>query len=160
MRLISQRPGALTGVDLAAPAWRLTIVAGTADGKGALQLVYRFPPSVPFTVYNNQVMGFADYSQLIIASAAIEISQGAEDLKRVAAVALDGGTRAEDVRRISEAMALFRNLPRLREEAYKACVADATALVESYWNVVEWVTNEERTRQVWKVGDAQLVGVP
>lgn len=160
MRLLSQRPGALASVDLAAPAWRLLIIAGDVGGKGALQLVYRMPPAVPFTVSATAVLGFAEYHQLIVASTHIEIAQGVEDLKRVAAVALDGGTRADDVRRVSEAMALFRNLPRLREETYKACLADAVTLVEGYWNLVEWVLSDDRARVTWKLGDAQLVAVP
>lgn len=161
MRLLSQRPGALTGVDLGAGIWRLLIVEGIAQGKPALELALRFPPAVPFAISPaGQVVGYAEYQQVVLAAVRVEIAQQAEELKRIAAVALVEGTREGDRKRTEEAFALFKNLPRLRNETYEACLADALKLVDGYWNLAAWILDAQRSAQTWEIGDARVQGAP
>lgn len=118
----------------------------------------RFPPSVPiiFTPAG-QPISTSEHAQWILATASLQIAQNVDEVKPIARVALLGGTRIADTERTTEAMKLFRNSPRLREETYQACLRDALAIIDGYWNIVDWFAHPTRERSEITCADARLI---
>lgn len=160
-RLTSVRPGSTTSCDLGSGHWRIVVDAVSVGGHPGLGLVFRYTPAVPFTITPaGAPLAFGDYAQYVLAATRIEIADNIDELKPVARVALERGTLEEDKARTSEAMNLFKNKPRIREETFQGCVRDAHAVISGYWALVMWFTEAERLRKEFPCGDARLVVEP
>lgn len=161
-RLTSQRPGALTSWDLGTGHWRLVVVAVPGARSPALALALRYPPNPPLVFSpTGAVIGLADHAQLVIATAPIEIAQAPGEVEPVARVALAGGSLEADIARTTEAMNLFKNNPRLRDETFQACLRDALAVIDGYWKIASWVQLPPgRERLEIACADARLILEP
>lgn len=159
--MISVRPGSATSCDLSQGHWRLVVVQAAAGGRGGLALALRYPSAMPLLFDpSGRPMAVAEFQQYVLAIASIEIADNAEDLRKVAEVALERGAHEADLERVTEAMSLFKNLPRLREETFQSCLKEARGIVDGYWAIVDWLRNATRTRAELKIADAQLVLEP
>lgn len=161
MRLVSCRRGGITGVDFTA-SWRLLVDAvPRADGSGAaFALVYRFQPGVPIVDIGGRPMAVGAFSQVVLAAANVDVAETPDALKPVATVALLGGDRDADVARTAEAINLFRNLSRVRNETMEAVLHDCTAIIEGYWQIRTWLAAGSQERLQTAIVDAQILGLP
>ncbi len=160
-RLTSVRPGSMTSCDLGHGHWRLAISAVPVGPKAGLGLVIRYPPPQPFLLpVGGQPIPLGDSAQWVFATATIDVAESPQELIPVAQAALERGSLDADKERTTEAMNLFRNKPRLREETFQACMRDTLALIEGYWSLVTWFQTSPRELRSLAVADAQLVLEP
>jgi hypothetical protein len=160
-RLISVRPGSVTSCDLGVGHWRIGASALPVNGEAALGLVLHYTPAAPFTITPQGVpVSFNGYAFHLLAAAAIDIAENVDELKGVADKMLEQGAQEEDHARATEAMNLFKNKPRIREETFQGCLRDTLALIDGYWSLVAWITSDPRARSTLQIADAKLVLEP
>jgi hypothetical protein len=151
----------MTSCDLGHGHWRLVISAVPMGQKAALGLAIRYPPPQPFLLpVTGQPIPLGDYAQWVFATAPIDIAESPQELVPVAQAALERGSLEADKERTTEAMNLFRNKPRLREETFQACLRDTLALLDGYWSLVAWFQTMPREPRTLMIADAQLVLEP
>jgi hypothetical protein len=162
-RLTSYRGGGITSCDLGSNWWRLQIAAVPSGGRAGFALVYRYPPASPLIATGNPTQPWisaTEYAQLALAVADVDFAGEVADLKPVADVSIISGDREKDVARVSEAMNLFRNLPRLKDEALALALRDVVAVIDGYWAINRWHRAGCVERLEVTVADAVLVGAP
>jgi hypothetical protein len=159
-RLSSYRGGGLTSVDLGGSWWRLLIAAVPSPRGAGLGLVFRYPPAMPIVASGNSWISTAEYAQLALAVADVDLAEGVADLKPVAEVAIASGDRDKDVARVTEALNLFRNLPRVKEETMESITKDVVAVVDGYWKLINWHRAGCGERLEVVLADAVVVGSP
>jgi hypothetical protein len=161
--LLTRRRGSFTSVDLGIGHWRFAIAAVPTTAGAGLGLVLRWPPVVnayAFVQPGMSALPLGDNAQWVLVVAEVALAQTPADLEPVARVALENGSVDADVARTAEAMSLFRNMTRFREETLKAGIESTTALIRAYWQLSDWVMAAERQRVELSVGDATIVGTP
>jgi hypothetical protein len=159
-RLTSYRGGGLTSVDLGGGWWRLQVAAVPSARGAGLGLVYRYPPAMPIVANGGSWLATSDFAQLALAVADVDLAAGVADLKPIADVAIAAGDRDKDVARVTEALNLFRNLPRVKEETMEVITRDVVAVVDGYWKLVAWHRAGCGDRIEVMVADAVIVGTP
>jgi hypothetical protein len=151
----------MTSCDLGGGWWRLQIAAVPSGGRAGFALVYRYPSATPLmSDGRGGWLVSSDYAQLALAVADVDFAEKVEDLKPVTDVAIISGDRDKDIARTTEAMNLFRNLPRLKEEALALALRDISAVIDGYWAINHWHREGCKHRIEVTVADAVLVGVP
>ena len=177
-RLISLRPGALvSGVDLAAVSWRLAFGAMAWDDVGCFGLIY-IPLPLPvepvirdYDVYSRplQQLVVADpaYVQLGLARIPVAFASGPDGIAGMAKVAVaanDSETAIVCRTRVTEALNLFRNGPKVQEGAVASAAARVLTVVDAAWGVRDWIAQGSATRMEWTIGSpddhARLIGLP
>jgi hypothetical protein len=159
-RLASYRGGGFTSVDLGGSWWRLQLAAVPSTRSAGLGLVFRYPPAMPIAANAGQWVAMAEYAQLALAVADIALAESVDDLKPLAAVAIASGDRDKDVARATEALNLFRNLPRVKEETMDMITKEVIAVVDGYWQLQRWHRGGCVDRLEVVVADAVIVGTP
>jgi hypothetical protein len=174
--LVSRRPGGLRIVPMDGLGC-LLITAVTVARHPAFALAWRYPTALPFIANPHAGTQQTDprvppnpwagaplwqdvrsFQTEVIAAAPIEFAPDTSSVQRVADVALDAGTREGDCQRTVEAMTLFRNLDRLREESLDAATQACVGIVQAYWVIAEWMSAPaEQHPPSLRAGDAFLV---
>lgn len=147
--LLSRGPGYTTGIALQQNAfWRLMLGAVMAEHTPALALCLRYPPG-------------ADANQVALLRIPVSVAQSAEEVSRIAAVALSLGSLEDDSKRIEEAYALFRNNPRVpSQQVLTDAVERGQALVRIYWQLTDWLLSVPDQEFRAEIENQVLVGVP
>lgn len=125
-KILSLEKGQTTEFNLSSLAfWRLGMGVTGYRGTPCLGLMLRYPPGSP-------------ENQVCLAKVKCTIAESAEEVQRVAAVALDGGTLDLDQDRAKEAFNLFKNNPKIKGDVLERTIEEAYELIKAYWIIRLW----------------------
>jgi len=107
------------------------------------------------------------YVQLGLARIPVPFATGPDGIAGMAKVATAANaseTQTVCQTRVTEALNLFRNGPKIREGDVAGAVARVLTVVNAAWGIREWVAEGSSVRTVWEIGNpedhARLVGLP
>lgn len=159
-RIIACQPDGVAVADLGGIG-RLGLAGASWQGSPAFALSWSYPPSPAVVVGpQGQLVSMAPYSQLSLVRCAVSVAQTTEEISKVAAAAMQGGSAEEAERRTQEAMELFKNLPRIRHEVLAACTTDVQAVLHLYWAVRGWLAEGFTEKKTVSACDHTLVLLP
>ncbi len=145
--LVSASPNHTTTIDLQANAF-LRFCLGTVkiDETPGLALVAKYPPQGDI---------------IALQAVPVSVAQSAEEVHRVAAVGLAGGTLDEDSKRLREAYEMFKNNPRVPSQAaLEEAVEQGLSIVKAYWQLRDWLLTGCREELSIQEGSRTLRGWP
>ncbi len=139
-RIIALLPHGVSMVDLGHFSCRLDIGVSMVDKTPALSLVYRYPPS-PAAIMHPQgtPISLEAWAQTTLVRSPVEITDVYDAVKRIADVALHGGTLEADMARTTEAYKMFNNMQNARKETIESLTKEGLEVIRAYWFVREWL---------------------
>ncbi len=150
--LTSRGAGFTTGISLTATAvWRLGLGVVMMDNTPALALTVKYPS-------DRSEDGTATVSLLRVP---VPVAQSVEEVRRIANVSLQPGNLDEDLARMEEAYALFRNNPRVpSQDSLSDAITRGQGLVTAYWRTSDWILSDsEETLRVDNIIGQVMVGM-
>jgi hypothetical protein len=137
--VVACQPDGVAVADLRGPG-RMSLAGVTWQGSPAFALAWRYPPNPAALMRPDGVtVSLASFGVMALIRAPMAVAQHESEVQRVAEAAMQGGTVEAANQRLTEAMELFKNLPRVRQEVLASCIADAVTLLQAYWQIREWL---------------------
>lgn len=145
--LVSSSPNHTTAIHIQANAFvRFCLGTTMIDETPGLALVAKYPPQGDI---------------IALQAVPVSVAQSAEEVQRLASVGLAGGTQEEDRKRLTEAYEMFKNNPRVpSQSALDEAVQQGLTIIDSYWQLRNWLLNGCREELSIQEGNRLLRGWP
>lgn len=142
-RIVALRPGSVVGADLGHVSFHLGLGVSKLADDWCFSLMFLYPPATT-ALYRpaDSLYHAMPSARTALVQVPISLTEGEEELSRVAAAATGSGSDDVDLRRLTEAFEMFKNRPhKVAQDRLDACVRDAREVVKAYERVRVWITN-------------------